>query len=49
MNMAEMRRLVISVYPGGDWARKVNNMPDHQVAAVYQRMLAAGKFNKEKN
>lgn len=48
MSLAQMRKAIFDAYPGGDWARRVNRMPDHQVAAVYNRMLAKGQLNKEK-
>lgn len=41
MSIAQMR-LALSKQPyGPSWVRKVENMQDYQVAAVYNRMLNA--------
>lgn len=38
----------MSVLYGPSWVLKVERMSDKQVATVYQRLLNAGAFNKEK-
>lgn len=44
MSVDRMRANVISVYPYPKWRNKVNNMAPNQVIAIYNKMLAEGKF-----
>lgn len=44
MSPAQMRKAVEQAYPGADWPYKVAKMSDKQVAAIYQRLLDAGKL-----
>lgn len=39
-----MRDLVKKAYPTRQWAERVNKMPNHQVAAVYLRLLNQKKI-----
>ena len=43
----QMREEVSRVYNWDGWASKVNEMPDKQVAAIYNRMLSNGFLKKE--
>lgn len=47
MSTNQMRTALSKLY-GPSWVQKVENMSDKQVAAVYQRKLNEGAFNKEK-
>lgn len=38
MNIQQIREAVKSAFPGPKWARRVNNMSDQQVQAVYLRL-----------
>lgn len=40
----QMRHIVKNTYPGPFWAEKVDRMSNHQVAAIYQRLLNSGKL-----
>lgn len=43
----QMRHEIKKVYPDSwNWANKVDAMPAHQVAAVYQRLLNVKKLKK---
>lgn len=42
-SVQEQREYVKQLYPGPGWTRKVNNMPEDQVTAIYLR-----EINKEK-
>lgn len=48
MTVQQMRNKIISVYEGMAWRRRVENMPDDQVIAIYYRFLEDGKFNQPK-
>lgn len=48
MTVEEMRVAIAKVYKGDGWKRKVHNMPDYQVTAIYFSFLEAGKFDKPK-
>ena len=39
VSMEYMRNKVSEAYESTNWANKVNNMPDRQVAAIYNNML----------
>ena len=49
MTVAEMRCAIYDIYPGDKWHKKVENMPDNQVTAVYFRFLAKGQFSPTKD
>ena len=40
----EMRHDISKVYLNSSWKKKVANMPDKQVMAIYYSFLANGKF-----
>ena len=44
MSIAQMHQALLRQPYGPSWVRKVENMPDYQVAAVYNRMLNANKL-----
>lgn len=48
MSVEEMRVAIAKVYSGEAWKRKVRNMPDYQVMAIYFSFLETGKFDKPK-
>jgi hypothetical protein len=43
-----MRDAICAVYPNDAWKRKVANMDDNQVYAVYHSFLERGVFDKAK-
>ena len=47
MYVEEMRREIARVYKGKDWDKKVDNMSDNQVIAMYYKFRAGGKFDKK--
>ena len=47
MYVEQMRKEIASVYKGKDWSKKVDNMPDNQVIAMYYKFKAGGKFDKK--
>jgi hypothetical protein len=44
MSIAQMKAKIASQY-GASFKIKLDRMGDAQIAAMYQRMLSAGKFN----
>lgn len=42
LSIDQKRDEIAKVYPADWWKMKVDAMPDHQVAAIYSRMLASG-------
>lgn len=38
------REAVKSAYPGPKWAKRVDNMEDDQIVAVYMRLRIQGKI-----
>ena len=44
MTTDAMRLAISSVYSSDSWKRKVENMADGQVLAIYMKFLADGKF-----
>ena len=44
MSVALMKREILKVYSGPNWAFKVEKMSDKQIAAVYLRFLNQGKL-----
>lgn len=48
MLVSEMRRKIKSVYGNSTWDRRVDNMADNQVIAIFYSMKEKGTFkNKE--
>lgn len=45
MSVVNMREWVKSAYPGDKWRKKVENMSDSQIVAVYYNLLRSGKIN----
>lgn len=43
VTIVEMRRALISLYPGKKWASKVNKMSDSQIFAIYTQQKLSGK------
>ena len=48
MTPIQMRTAIASVYKGRKWKRKVDNMTDNQVTAIYLDFLKKGKFDESK-
>ena len=46
MSIDRMREEILRVYPEELWKWKVSQMPDKQVAAIYNRMLNNRKLKK---
>ena len=44
MNVETMRREIAKAYTGDAWKRKVKNMPENQVVAVYHNFQKTGRF-----
>lgn len=42
MSTEQKRAAVSKAYPGGDWAKKVQSMSDHQVHVIYMRLMNKG-------
>ena len=47
MTIYQMRAAIASVYSGEKWKRKVQNMPEDQIIAVYYSFLENGRFNSK--
>lgn len=47
MSKSQERNAIIGVYNTVSWKRKVREMPDYQVHAIYCKFLAEGKFDKK--
>lgn len=45
MTVPQMRYVIHDAYPSSKWKRKVLNMPDDQVIAVYHKLLNSGKLD----
>ena len=45
MLVSEMRKKIKTVYGNPTWDRKVDNMPDNQVIAIFYNMKESGKLN----
>lgn len=43
-----MRRRISEVYSGLGWKKKVANMPERQVFAIYKQFEKSGKFRTER-
>lgn len=48
MNVAMMRTEIIKAYPGESWKKKVKNMPENQVVAIYNSLKKADHLGKQK-
>lgn len=48
MTTEEMRRRISAVYNGLSWKKKVANMPERQVYAIYMSFKKSGKFKIER-
>ena len=48
MLVSEMRKKIKTVYGNSTWDRKVDNMADNQVIAIYYSMLEKEIFKKNK-
>ena len=46
--VSTMRELIMEVYPGPAWEKRVKFMSDNQVIAVYYSFLQKGKFEEKK-
>lgn len=47
MGKSRERNMIASVYDSVSWKRKVRDMGDGQVLAIYYKFLAEGKFDKK--
>lgn len=47
MSVTQMRDAITRVYSGPKWKRKVANMDDSQVIAIYNKFLREGKFDQD--
>lgn len=47
LSVDEMRQAIKKPYSGVGWARRVANMHDMQVIAVYYKFLEEGKFDRK--
>ena len=47
MTTEEMRRRISAVYDGLGWKKKVANMPERQVYAVFMSFEKSGKFKTQ--
>lgn len=49
MDSIDSKRLAIAeAYPGEKWHKKVKEMPDYQVVAIYNHFLRDGVFEKSR-
>lgn len=46
LTIDQKREEISRVYPSDWWKMRVDSMPDHQVAAIYNRMLASGDLKE---
>ena len=47
MNIQAIRRAVMDLYPNATWHRKVHNMPDRQVYAIYRAKEEEKKYLRD--
>ena len=47
MKICRMRVAISDVYPGEAWKKRVDNMLDDQVLAIYNSFSERGMFNKK--
>lgn len=45
MNVETMRREIEKIYPGPSWKKRVREMPENQVVAVYHNFKKSEKFD----
>lgn len=45
MTVEQMRMAIADCYPGREWSRKVDNMSDGQVIAIYRKFESQGKLD----
>ena len=48
MKIEVMRREISNVYSGEKWKKRVKNMPENQVLAVYNSFVRTNRFEKQK-
>jgi len=48
MNVETMRREIAGVYSGEKWKKRVKQMPENQVLAVYNTFVRTDRFKKQK-
>ncbi len=48
MKIEVMRREISNVYSGEKWKKRVKNMPENQVLAVYNSFVKTDRFEKQK-
>ena len=48
MTTDQMRHAISRVYPSENWRHKVDKMSDGQVFAIYQKFLAEGKLDSDR-
>ena len=46
MGVENYRSAIASAYPGERWKRRVLEMPDNQVIAIYNHFVRDGVFNR---
>ena len=44
LQISQMREKIREVYSGDSWAKRVRNMPNDQVIAIYYKLLKNGKI-----
>ena len=47
MTIYQMRAAIASVYSGEKWKKRVHNMPEDQIIAIYYSSLANGRFDSK--
>lgn len=45
MTVEQMRMAISDCYPGREWSKKVDNMSDGQVIAIYRKFESNGKLD----
>ena len=48
MQIETMRREISNVYSGKKWKKRVKQMPENQVLAVYNTFVRTDRFKKQK-
>lgn len=46
MNVLQMRNEIAGLYDSVKWKRRVREMPEHQVIAIYNKTLYSGGFER---
>lgn len=44
LQISQMREKIREVYSGDNWVKRVRNMPNDQVIAIYYKLLKNGKI-----